>query len=930
MPFPDAISSENLIKIRGSETVEPRYSCRVYLSACPNTNVYTARVNQSVFTSPLATLTYDSGTGTLSDVLPGMTILVSHTNDRAKAFWRGRVRKPPGATVLYINETSGARFDDNDYIFVLDDYAIAEKLARDVSGTMYIDWDVSFRQLLPMVYDLKSAYADWVDGSDVYSISFSPTCVAAAYGATIVSYSWDVGDGTITAGSDSTEDITATFPAGFRYIHFTATDSNGNSLTRHIPVWAHDPDDYPVTLLTYGDLSVSASVDDGYSVSLTAFDGVDTLLDQTLICAWCDETYNTSDEHIVDNLIAIGRLRAESGSSDWENDNQEDQVSYVVECGLAQLAKLRASSIEAVLSETPTGWIGVNYLTPWRVIHLLLTEFCTFAELHSYHFENIDTFRFPALVTVGQDIRTSIVDICDSVNAAICESASGECEIMRKALFLTTAERAALTNVVDVTTNDILSIGDHSREHFSSVGAVSSDGGGYSTAAEYVSAYIAEAPAGAPDPGSNSANLRSQILAHNQTASNERLELRQRVGNALAELQDVDVFTLKVLDGFRFLECSYFYRYTITLTGTETTNGVVLTTATKWLLYGKSLQFDHETGTIETNLTFRKETQGVPGEIIEFPDVVTGDYPTTIGDFDEPIPVPSLSPDDAIFDFTTGPVGWVSNYGAYSSPNGWQPACVGSTHEVLDIYREIGEPVTLLSITAVYDAVYAGGADNQNKFLCRLNTGDWVELHSFTTATGTGVTETVHLGAGVVATAIRAIMYAGGSDCSGSLTLTSLTYEAVGAGIEKTIWITFGDYVDPPYIVLEDYGSPSILSTGGNPGRCLDGGNDGNQTYAYIRLDLPVPSTVKRVQLDWWKKHSYFFHVDIVIHLYDQYDVKKRTISQRFDDIDPYVWYTRDTGYFTEDGISYVIMGADSTPFSSNLVRCDNCKVTYV
>lgn len=929
MPFPGAISSENLVKIRGSDTIEPRYSCAVYLSACPNTNVYTARVNQSTFTSPLASLTYDGWSGTLSDVLPGMTILVSHTNDRAKAFWRGRVRKSPSATVLYVNETSGARFADDDYIFVVDDFAITEKLARDVSGTMYIDWDMSFRQLLPMVYDLKSAYADWVDGSDVYSISFSPTCVAAAYGSTIVSYSWDVGDGAITVGSDSTKDITATFPAGFRYVHFTVTDSNGNSLTRHIPVWAHDPDDYPVTLLTYGDLSVSASVDDGYSVSLTAFDGVDTLLDQTLLCAWCDEAYNSSDGHIVDNTIAVGRLRAESSRSDWGNENQEDQISYMVECGLAQLAKLRASSIEALISATPTAWCEIKHLTPWRIIHLLLTEFCTFAELHSYKFDDIDTFLFPALVTAGQDIRISVIDICDSVNAAFCESASGECEIMRKAAFLTTVERADITNVVDLTTSDILSIGEHSREHFSPIGYVSSDGGGYNIAAEYVSAYIANAPSGAPDPGSNSANLRSQILVHNQTEANERIELRQRVGNALAELQDVDVFTLKVLDGFHFLEPSHFYRYTITLAGTETTNGVVLTTATKWLLAGKSLQFDHETGSIEVAITLKKETQGVSGEIVEFPDVVTGDYPVTIGDFDEPVAIPSLSPDDATFDFTEDDFGWGSNYGTHES-GGWEPSCVGSAYEVLDIYRELGDPVTLLSITAVYDAVYAGDADNQNKFLCRLNTGDWVELHSFTTETGTGVTETVNFGTGVVATAIRVIMYAGGSDCSGSLTLTSLTYEAVGAEVEKTVWITFGDYADPPYIVLEDYGEPSILSTGGNPGGCLDGGNDGTQTYAYIRIDLPVPSTVTRVQLDWWKQHAYSFHVDIVIKLYDQYDILKNTISQRIDDTDPYVWETYDTGVISYSEIAYVIMGADSTPFSSNLVRCDNCKVTYV
>src|SRR5690606_39449163 len=68
---------------------------------------------------------------------------------------------------------------------------------------------------------------------------------AVAEGASISSYSWDVQDGTITSGTASDAAITVTFPAGFRWISLTVTDSNGVTNTTRRPILAVDPDDDP-------------------------------------------------------------------------------------------------------------------------------------------------------------------------------------------------------------------------------------------------------------------------------------------------------------------------------------------------------------------------------------------------------------------------------------------------------------------------------------------------------------------------------------------------------------------------------------------------------------------------------------------------------------------------------------------------------------
>src|SRR5574341_1857782 len=104
MPFLSALSATQKNKLRGMASISPHWRGAVYLSAVPNINVYTARINQTTFNTPLAELTYDGGSGILADVVVGMTVLISHTNDRTAAFFRGRVRKTPTATILRSEE----------------------------------------------------------------------------------------------------------------------------------------------------------------------------------------------------------------------------------------------------------------------------------------------------------------------------------------------------------------------------------------------------------------------------------------------------------------------------------------------------------------------------------------------------------------------------------------------------------------------------------------------------------------------------------------------------------------------------------------------------------------------------------------------------------------------------------------------------------
>jgi hypothetical protein len=201
MSFNAALTSTQLESLRGTSSVNPTYSGKQFISLCPNTTVFAARVNQSSFTSSFAQITFDTvTTGAYTDLVVGQTVYLSATNDIRAAYFTGRVRKAPTSSVLYINETS-ATVTDNDYIFVVNDYRIWEKLAREVSGVQKKDYDVDFRQLPPVIYGLQSAYAGIVSGSPAgLTIAFAASAVAGTSGATISSYAYTIpSGGTVTA-----------------------------------------------------------------------------------------------------------------------------------------------------------------------------------------------------------------------------------------------------------------------------------------------------------------------------------------------------------------------------------------------------------------------------------------------------------------------------------------------------------------------------------------------------------------------------------------------------------------------------------------------------------------------------------------------------------------------------------------------------------
>jgi hypothetical protein len=623
MAFSTALTSDQLESLRGTSALAPAYAGSVYLSIVPQTIVFRALVNQVSFAASYAEVIFDTvTTGAFGDIVPGMTVYISPATDLNKAVFIGRAREAATSTILKVNETS-ATIANNYVITVVDDYRIWDKLGRMVSGVLKHDYEIAFRQLLPFVYGIKSAYADWIDTvTDVYQIAFAPLAVAATSGATISTWAWDVGDGTITVGSASTQNITATFPEGFRWVYLTVTDSGSRAITRKIPVWAHG-DTYAPELINSGSLNVTAIVGSGNDATVTAFAGVDSILDNTQICAWsAEEIYQDFDGSLVgDNIAFVGRIRKHTDTTRTEAQSAIDsERQYTIEGALTQLARIEQLPYEMLnKAASPTLFGQIVNMTLWRGIVYLLSECSTFLELHSLYFDDTtNDYLAPTRNPVG-NILNAINDLAGSINSALQMNYSGQAEIVLDLRMATTAQRTAAVTVAPWDQSDILDIQlDHS--HVRTVGRLKASGGAYNSVSNLYATYESLAPGVAQDYPEGTSSLDKQVLRANQAGAVAQLELNIRAGHAFERAQEVDSLTVLFADGYHSVLIPALNQWH-TFTVSDTEINIVLDTTTRWLLTEVNTTHNSAEGTKEVRAVFTKETSGAPGQTVVYPVV---------------------------------------------------------------------------------------------------------------------------------------------------------------------------------------------------------------------------------------------------------------------------------------------------------------------
>lgn len=624
MPFYSPLTSDQLEALRGEDiTGSPRFYASMYVSLSTNLTVFSARVNQSAFTGSFADVTYDTVTvGAYTDIEIGMTVYLSHSNDKRSAYFIGRVRKAPTSTILYINETS-VDISDNDYIFVCNDHRVWDKLERDVAGVHYKDYDETYHPPLPVIYGLQSAYAGFVSGSpEGLTIAFSASAYAVDSGASISSWLYTLPSGTtVTAGSASTANVTVRFDEAEDeyWIKVEATDSNANVGVFWFPVWAHGETYPPAT--GFESIDITKDLDTGVNASIGGFDGIDTILDGTIVCLWSIDVYNDVANTMNTNIHMCGQFMRDTGNATGDDTFAVliGTTEFEIEGAGGILSRITSPLLRIVNVTSATVWDEIETLTFWRgIIHLLQTH-STFLERYPLQiFNPSDDYRLKAIGTQNNSLLATINDLADDINGRVEFAPDGACRIVRDARYLSDVARASLNTMANLDSRDALSW-DIDYDQQDSVGRVESDGGTFNPASDIVTPLLSLAPGYAQGIGAGVSQLTQQVLLSGATVATAQSELNERTGHHFAYLNTRFRLSVTFPDGYYFLIPSVQDYITWLISTVLNNRGFSFDSNTNWLLISLSYSFDNEIGAFDVSGEFEIETSGQSGDTIEYP-----------------------------------------------------------------------------------------------------------------------------------------------------------------------------------------------------------------------------------------------------------------------------------------------------------------------
>ena len=454
-----AVTAGELISLRS-----PGQSSKRFIAIQTPNVIYSARINQT-FSSldSAAELIYDGGSGTLADVLEGMTLYIG-TSSGAKDKGIVRIRKVPTATVFYIAETSDVQFAENDYLTVVNLMPPYPRDIRIPGGIPHVDFDLLFgtvRTNLPMPIlgpiasvieleiDASGNYVPYVFTPPLPTNSFSP------YGATISSYLFACPD------AASTADLTTTTPTftidapGIYMWSCQVTDSNGNSQTGYRWIFAD-----PASPIFNADDPEGDFSSGQFSFNVEAYENttIGEVAERAMVVMYEKSYYDQTEETLgpiagYENIKCVGWIEDES----IDRDPETGVVRFTVQGPAFWLQQIRAFPFGvADTSSAPTTWTEVEGLTVDKALARLLTWYSTASKIMDCNLTD-NTNRVQSVIAAGTNLWEQINSIANTYlfANAICNQ-YGQMYIEIDSQYLPSATRDALPVVMDIQYSDLV------------------------------------------------------------------------------------------------------------------------------------------------------------------------------------------------------------------------------------------------------------------------------------------------------------------------------------------------------------------------------------------------------------------------------------------------------------------------------------------
>lgn len=428
----------------------------LFLAIHKPATVYTARVNQATFGDPVVQVTYDGGSGTLDDVLEGMTMYVGTS---AGAYDKGmvRIREVPTETEFVIGESSEINWEDDDYLTVVDDFSLWSRHPVIRGTTAEMDYDVDYgdqHTYLDPVVNMGSHHVIWLEDGGVITPDASESW---ALGATIESYLWVAEDASDTEDLDTATPTITYDTAGQYRISCTVTADNGKSTTGYRYVFVYDEDNLPVTQFELR--SCSGSFDDGgWQFSLSLYDevSVSDVRDRSLIILFAKDHYGSTQQSLgafegYENILAVGWATAES----LEYSSDFSKVDFTVQGPAYWLSQINGYPVGMeYVAEGSAVWTDMDGLTVdhalWHLLHWRSTATLCM-DIYVTGVESLASAMEAPIGNLWEQIKTMAYE---SVLANPACDRYGRLFIERYTSFMVAADRASVPVVMEMTKAD--------------------------------------------------------------------------------------------------------------------------------------------------------------------------------------------------------------------------------------------------------------------------------------------------------------------------------------------------------------------------------------------------------------------------------------------------------------------------------------------
>ncbi len=451
-----ALSSADLARVRSANQF---LKAEMYLQR-PEV-VFTMRLDGDLASlDGVAVLPYDTGDGTATDTLAGMTVYVSGVASGQYEKGVCRLRKPvpdDDDGDLSINEVSGINFEDGDYLTVVKSMTIWQKDVRIVGSNVYMDYDRLFGSYLntgpiprigPIVSVIQQATGD---------ITFTPPspALSATYddGATIASYLYSA------PGATSTSDMTSgtgtaswVYPttANKEYLWSCKVTDNEGRCTTSFRWVIVNPTKPQFELL---DLSYQ----NGWSFKVKTNSMTD-VYDRAMCVLYSDQSYNGIAYNAGKmagfmNVLAVGWI---DGETIFENAT-EGYVEFEVKGAEFWLSKIRAFpfGVDDVSAE-PTNWTEIKELTVDKALAHMLYQCSTMVAICDCFFTGND-IRIKSVLSAADNLWGQIGDIAfATILAEAHVNALGQLFVEIPAILLSPTDQNSVPVVMDITKADYI------------------------------------------------------------------------------------------------------------------------------------------------------------------------------------------------------------------------------------------------------------------------------------------------------------------------------------------------------------------------------------------------------------------------------------------------------------------------------------------